>query len=162
MMLWFSGFIIQVVSCGFYCINLFTFNLQPSILHCKMAQQQRKSSTNATFIAKYIDEQNQSSDEEPEIEVFESPDYEPFMGNFRKFYPGMSTEAREDVLTRGLINLRANPHMRNIMQKMFDYDLEESDLEEIFMDKEKLNQFSISLMYRFNFSMAHSIRQLLS
>ena len=80
-----------------------------------MAQQQRKSSTDAAFIAKYIDEQNKSSDEEPEIEVFESPDYEPFVANFRNFFSGMSTEAREDVLTRGLINLRANPHMRNIM-----------------------------------------------
>ena len=82
-----------------------------------MAQQQRKGSSDAGYIAKYIDEHNKSSDEEPEIEVFESPDYEPFMANFRKFNPGMSTEAREDVLTRGLINLRANPHMRNIMQK---------------------------------------------
>ena len=45
---------------------------------------------------------------------------------------------REDILTRGLINLRANPHMLNIMQKMFDYDLEESDIEELFINKEKL------------------------
>ena len=47
--------------------------------------QQRKGSFDSAFIAKYIGEQNQSSDEEPEIEVFESPDYEPFMANFRKF-----------------------------------------------------------------------------
>ena len=103
-----------------------------------MAQQQRKCSTDAAFIAKDTDEQNQSSDEEPEIEVFESPDYEPFMANFRKINPGLSVEDREDILTRGLIKLRTNPHMRNIMQKMFDYDLEESDIEELLMDKEKL------------------------
>ena len=83
-----------------------------------MAQQQRKSSTDAAFIAKYIDEQNKSSDEEPEIEVYESPDYEPFMANFRKYKPGMTQEEKEDALTRGLINLRANPHMRNIMQNV--------------------------------------------
>ena len=111
-----------------------------------MAQQQRKSSADTAFIAKYIGEQNQSSDEGPEIEVFESPDYEPFMANFQKINPGLSVIDREDILTRGLINLRTNPHMRNIMQKMFDYDLEESDIEELFMDKEKLSQFSISLM----------------
>ena len=111
-----------------------------------MAQQQTKSSPDAAFIAKYIDEQNKSSDEEPEIEVFESPDYEPFMANFRKINPGLSVVDREDILTRGLINLRTNPHMRNIMQKMFDYDLEESDIEELFMDKENLSRFSISLM----------------
>ena len=67
-----------------------------------MAQQQRKSSTDATFIAKYIDEQNQSSDEEPEIEVFESPDYEPFMANFRKINPGLS------VVDRGYFNERTD------------------------------------------------------
>ena len=63
-----------------------------------MAQQQRKSSTDAAFIAKYIDEQNKSSDEEPEIEVFESPDYEPFMANFRKFNPGMTKEDKKRAL----------------------------------------------------------------
>ena len=91
--------------------------------------QQRKSSADNAFIAKYIGEQNQSSDEEPEIEVFESPDYDPFVAKFRKINPGLSELDRGDILARGLINLRANPHMLNIMQKMFDYDLEESDIE---------------------------------
>ena len=102
-------------------------------------QQQRKSSTDASFIAKYIGDQNKSSDEETEIEVFESPDYEPFMANFRKYKPGLTQVEKEDVLTRGLINLRTNPHMRNIMRKMFDYDLEVSDLEkELFIVREKI------------------------
>ena len=60
-----------------------------------MAQQQRKSSADNAFIAKYIGEQNQSSDEQPEIEVFEPPDYEPFMAKFRKINPGLSVEDRE-------------------------------------------------------------------
>ena len=102
-----------------------------------MAQQRKRSADNA-FIAKYIGEQNQSSDEEPEIEMFESPDYDPFVAKFRKINPGLSVEDRGDILARGLINLRANPHMLNIMQKMFDYDLEESDIEELFINKEKL------------------------
>ena len=82
-----------------------------------MAQQQRKSFADSAFITKYIGEQNQSSDEEPEIEVFESPDYEPFVAKFRKINPGLSVKDREDILTRGLINLRVNPQMLNIMQK---------------------------------------------
>ena len=49
-----------------------------------MAQQQRKSPADNVFIAKYIGEQNQSSYEEPEIEVFESPDYDPFVANSGK------------------------------------------------------------------------------
>ena len=82
-----------------------------------MAQQQRKGSSDAGYIAKYIDEHNKSSDEEPEIEVFESPDDEPFIAKFRKFKPGMTQEEKKDALTRGLINLRANPHVQNILQK---------------------------------------------
>ena len=54
-----------------------------------MVQQQRKSSADTAFIAKYIGEQNQSSDEEPEIEVFESPDYDPFVAKFWKINLGL-------------------------------------------------------------------------
>ena len=51
----------------------------------------------------------------------------------------MTQVEKEDILVRGLINLRENPHMRDIMIKMFDYDLEISDLEkEIFIVKEKI------------------------
>ena len=104
-----------------------------------MAQQQRKSSSDPGFIAKYINEQNNSSDEEKEVEVFESPDYEPFLANFRKYKPELTQVEKGDILARGLINLRANPHMRDIMVKMFDYDLEINDIEnEIFMVKEKI------------------------
>ena len=91
------------------------------------------------FISKYINEQNNSSDEEKEIKVFESPDYEPFVAKFRKYKPEITQVEKESILTRGLINLSINPHMRDIMVKMFDYDLEVSDLEvEIFLVKEKI------------------------
>ena len=71
--------------------------------------------------------------------MFESPDYEPFMAKFWKYKPELTQVKKEEILTRGLINLRFNPHMRDIMVKMFDYDLEVSDLErEIFMVKEKI------------------------
>ena len=71
--------------------------------------------------------------------MFESPDYEPFMANFRKYKPELTQVEKESILARGLINLRANPHMRDIMIKLFDYDLEVSDLEkEIFIVKEKI------------------------
>ena len=104
-----------------------------------MAQQQRKSSSDAGFISKYINEQNNSSDEEKEVEVFESPDYEPFLAKFRKYKPELTQVERGDMLVRGLINLRTNPHMRDIMVKMFDYDLEIGDIEkEILMVKEKI------------------------
>ena len=104
-----------------------------------MAQQQRKSSSDSGFISKYINEQNNSSDEEKEVEVFESPDYEPFLANFRKYQPELTQVEKGDILARGMINLRANPHMREIMVKMFDYDLDIEDIEkEIFMVKDKI------------------------
>ena len=58
-----------------------------------MAQQQlqqRKTSSDSGFISKYISEQNNSSDEEKEVEVFESPDYEPFMAKFQKYKPELT------------------------------------------------------------------------
>ena len=104
-----------------------------------MAQQQQRKSSSDRFIAKYINEQNNSSDEEKEVDVFESPDYEPFLANFRKYKPELTQVEKGDILARGLINLRANPHMREIMVKMFDYDLEINDIEkEILMVKEKI------------------------
>ena len=97
-----SGLMQQLLSC------VLRFIFLPSTM---AQQQQRKSSSDASFIAKYIGDQNESSDEETEIEVFESPDYEPFMAIFRKYKPGLTQVEKEDVLTRGLINLRTNPHM---------------------------------------------------
>ena len=72
--------------------------------------------------------------------MFESLDYKPFMAKFRKYKPELTQVEKENILVRGLINLRANPHMREIMIKMFDYDLEVSDLEkEVFIVKEKID-----------------------
>ena len=98
------------------------------------------NSSDIGYIAKYINEQNKSSDKKKEIEVFESLDYKPFMAKFRKYKPELTQVEKENILVRGLINLRANPHMREIMIKMFDYDLEVSDLEkEVFIVKEKID-----------------------
>ena len=62
----------------------------------------------------------------------------PFMVMLRRYRPELSEMEKQSLMARGLINLRANPHMLNIMQKMFDYDLEENDIEELLMNKEKM------------------------
>ena len=54
------------------------------------------------------------------------------------YRPELSETKTERVMTTGLINLRENPHMPEIMRKMFDYNLEASDLEkDLFSIKEK-------------------------
>ena len=86
-MLWFSGFILQVG------LLLYLYSLSPYFQLTTMAQQQlqqRKNSSDSGFISKYINEQNNSSDKEQEVEVFESPDYEPFLANFRKYKPELT------------------------------------------------------------------------
>ena len=99
----------------------------------------RKSSSDAGYISKYIEARNNSSEEEKDIETFEFADFEPFMGMFRQYRPELTETEKESVMTRGLINLRKNPHMPDIMRKMFDYDLEVSDLErDLFSVKEKI------------------------
>ena len=55
------------------------------------------------------------------------------------FYEDERRKVIVSIQLKWLINLRANPHMPDIMIKMFDYDLEVSDLEkEFFMVKEKI------------------------
>ena len=73
------------------------------------------NSSDIGYIAKYINEQNKSSDKKKEIEVFESLDYEPFVAKFRKYKPGLTQVEKENVLVRGLINLRANPHLSSFI-----------------------------------------------
>ena len=43
---------------------------------------------------------------------------------FRRYRPELSETEKQAIMAKGLCNLRENPHMANIMQKMFDYDLE--------------------------------------
>ena len=105
----------------------------------------KKSGTGSAFIARYLQEQNHSSEEEKEVESL-IDDFEPFVVGFRRYRMDMSETERRSQLARGLITLRQNPLMPYIMSKMFDFDLEK-----IYSLLEKRwNQFSTSLIYLFN------------
>ena len=46
---------------------------------------------------------------------------------------------KQSQMARGLITLRENPHMPYSMYKMFDFDMETSDIEkDLFSVKEKM------------------------
>ena len=97
----------------------------------------KKSST--TYITRYLQEQNHSSDEEQEVESFEFDDFEPFMVSFRRFRGDLSETEKQSLMARGLIALRRNQYMPYIMSKMFDFDMETSDIEkDLFSVKEKI------------------------
>ena len=66
-------------------------------------------------------------------------------------------------MTRGLINLRENPHTTETMSNMFDFDLEISDIEkDLFSVKEKIEPIFNLLMYFFNYLMVRLMTLLFS
>ena len=88
----------------------------------------KKSRSGSAYIARYLHEQNHSSEEEKEVESL-IDDFEPFVVGLRHYPLDMSITERRSQLARGLITLRQNPLMPYIMSKMFDFDLEIADIE---------------------------------
>ena len=73
---------------------------------------------------------NSMSEEDNEaIEDIEFPDFPPFMGHFRKYKKHLSEVANIARMTNGIESLRNNGHMRGLIKRMFDYDLEELERE---------------------------------
>ena len=67
------------------------------------------------------------------IEDIEFPDFHPFMGYFCKYKKQLSEVANIALMTNGIESLRNNEHVRGLIKRMFDYDLEVEELErEIF------------------------------
>ena len=87
-----------------------------------------KSRSSSAFIDKYIQEQNNSSEEEKEVESF-IDEFEPFVVGLRHYSADMPLTERRSQLAKGLITQRKNPLMPYIMSKMFDFDLEIIDIE---------------------------------
>ena len=83
-----------------------------------------------------------SSDEEQEFEEvanLQSPDFEPFFASFRKYRKELSATEVKQLINNGIINFRENPLMIEIVQTMFDYDLEVDDIvRDVFNVKDKM------------------------
>ena len=153
-MLWFSGFLLRVGYCNFFLLSLLSSTRPLQIIETK------KSSS--TYITRYLQEQNHSSDEEQEVESFEFDDFKLFMVSFRRFRGDLSETEKQSLMARGLIALRRNQYMPYIMSKMFDFDMETSDIEkDLFSVKEKIEPISTSLIYLFKYLMVQLMTKLL-
>ena len=88
----------------------------------------KNSRSGSAYIARYLQEQNHSSEEEKEVESLIN-EFEPFVVGLRHYPLDMPLTERRSQLARGLITLRKNPFMPYIMSKMFDFDLEIVEIE---------------------------------
>jgi len=80
-----------------------------------------------------------SSEEEQEVENLQTPDFEPFFASFRKYRKELSDTEVRQLTNNGLINIRENPQIIEIVQTMFDYDLDLTDIiRNVFNVKDKL------------------------
>jgi len=83
-----------------------------------------------------------SSDEDQEIEEvanLQFPDFEPFYASFRRYRKELNVTEVKQLINNGLINIRENPLIIEIVQTMFDYDLEVDDIvRDVFNVKDKL------------------------
>ena len=67
------------------------------------------------------------------------PDFEQFYASYRRYRRELSPEELKQLINNGLINIRENPLIIEIIRKMFDFDLEVGDIErDVFYVKDKL------------------------
>ena len=90
-----------------------------------------KGSNLAVYVANYFKAQdNASSNEEHgEVESFEFADFKPFLALCRQYRLELSETEKQVQMFKGLSNIRANGHMVNIIEKMFNFDIEVSESE---------------------------------
>jgi phosphoenolpyruvate carboxylase len=116
--------------------TFFFFRSYLQLYPCKIMETKK---SRCTYITRYLQEQNHSSDEEQEVESFEFDDFEPLMDSFRRLRGDLSETEKQSLMARGLIALRRNQYMPFIMSKTFDFDMETSDIEkDLFSVKEKM------------------------
>ena len=103
--------------------------------------EQKKGSQAATYVAKYLRAQDDASSGEDLVKVdsLKFADFEPFMALFSYLQTGIISSRKQEYLHKGQCNIRKNPIMVDIIQKMFDFDLEVSELDnELFFVKEQM------------------------
>ena len=113
--------------------------LTPSyITPCNMAS--KKGSDAASYVASYLKAHDVSSEEEPEeFKPLECADFNPFMALYRKCKTELPALEKQKFLYKAQCNIRENPIMVDIIRKMFDFDLEVSELDNnLFSVKEKI------------------------
>ena len=87
------------------------------------------------FASSYASEEK----DKKEIEKLDLPDFEPFMAMYHRYRKEQYDQEIQKFMHTGLCNIRENPLIMEIVQKMFDFDLDIGDIEkDILFIKEKL------------------------
>ena len=94
----------------------------------------------AAYVANYLKAQDASSDEETEdLELLECGDFDPFMASYRKCKKELPAPEKQKFLYQAQCKIRDNLIMVDTIRKMFDFDLEVSELDNnLFSLKEKI------------------------
>ena len=90
-------------------------------------------------VSNYFASSSEDEKEKGEVEDLELPDFEPFYASYRRYRGELSPEELKQLINNGLINIRENPLIIDIIWKIFDFDLEVGEIErDVFNVKDKL------------------------
>ena len=90
-------------------------------------------------VANYFASSSEEEQEFEEVVDLQSPDFEPFFASFRRYRKELSSIEVKQLINNGLINIRENPLIIEIVRTLFDFDLEVDDIErDVFNVKDKL------------------------
>ena len=91
----------------------------------------------ANYFASSSEDENEK--EKGEVIDLQLPDFELFYASFRRYRKELSPEELKQLINNGLINIRENPLIIEVIQKMFDFDLEMEEIEsDVLNVKDKL------------------------
>ena len=83
--------------------------------------------------------EDENEKEKGEVIDLQLPDFEPFFASFRRHRKELSPEELKQLINNGIINIRENPLIIEVIQKMFDFDLEVGEIErDVLNVKDKL------------------------
>ena len=101
-----------------------------TVLYYALLHSFKERSDAASYVASYLKAQDASSEEEPEeFEPLECADFDPFMALYLKCKTELPALEKQKFLYKAQCNIRENPIMVDIIRKMFDFDLEVSELD---------------------------------
>ena len=140
-LLWF-----QALSCAGVYISIL---VQSHLAKNLTSMAGRVGSKPKLVVANYFTSSSEDENEKEKGEVIDLqlPDFEPFYASYRRYRKELSHEELKQLINNGLINIRENPLIIEVIRKMFDFDLEVGEIErDVFNVKDKL-ELIFNFMY---------------
>ena len=122
------------------CGSLYLYLLQ-SYSSNLTTMADRAGSRPMLVVANYFASSSKDENEKEKGEVtdLQLPDFEPFYASYRRYRRELSPKELKQLINNGLINIRENPLIIEIIRKMLDFDLEVGEIErDVFNVKDKL------------------------